>query len=142
MKREVGLLQMLIRDMRVDLRRPDIAVAEQELDRAQIGAVTEQGGGKTVAKDVGGDVVDSRCRPVVLDQSPESLASDRARATLEKEQIGRVVTGELGADRQVPSQIVDSGTPERNPPLLTSLPKAVKNSLLKIEIAQFEIEQL
>src|SRR5277367_6150406 len=45
-------LQPLVRDMRVNLRRRDIRVAQHRLDTAQIGAAFDEVGGEGVAQDV------------------------------------------------------------------------------------------
>ncbi len=51
----VRFLDALLVDMRVDLRGRDVGVAEHFLDDAQVAAVVEEVGGKTVPQRVRGD---------------------------------------------------------------------------------------
>ncbi len=48
----VDALEVLHRDVRVDLRGGDVGVAEQALDTAQVGAVLDHVSGATVAQHV------------------------------------------------------------------------------------------
>ena len=57
MKLPVHLAQPLARDVRVDLRRPDVGVAEHELHGAQVGAAFDEVGGEGVAQGVRAQVL-------------------------------------------------------------------------------------
>ena len=84
MKFSICLLQMLVSDVSVHLRRADIAMTEEHLDRAQVGAVAQQGGGEAMAQDVRRDVFEPGPRAIILDQLPEALPRHPARALLDE----------------------------------------------------------
>lgn len=48
----VDFSQVFVGEMSVDLRGADVGVAEHHLDRADVGAVLEKVGGKTMAQTV------------------------------------------------------------------------------------------
>ena len=83
------LLEAFARDVRIDGRRRDVGVPEQELDDAKIGAVVEkmrrEGVSKHVRRERSGR--DAGARGVALDQQPERLARER---TVARERLKRL----------------------------------------------------
>ncbi len=80
------LLQSLARDMRVNRRRGDIRVPEQELHDAKIGAVVQQMRREGVAHNMRRQrrARDPGARRIALDQLPKRLTRQR-RTTLRQE---------------------------------------------------------
>ena len=75
MMASVNLPQSFARDMRVDLRRRDVGMAEHGLDRTQVSAVFQQVRGKRMPQGMRRDVaVDPRLPGAALDNLPETLA--------------------------------------------------------------------
>ena len=83
----VQVLQALAGDMRVDLRSRQIAVAQQQLDDAQIGAAIQQVGRKGVPQAVRRQFTVNTCFfSIALDDVPERLAG-HAITTASREQV-------------------------------------------------------
>ena len=77
----VDCLQVLLNQLRVDLRGGNVAVAEHLLDGAQISAVFKQMGRKAVAERVRRDILfDVRLFLIMLDDLPE--ADEQSPSTL------------------------------------------------------------
>lgn len=57
----VDVAKMGVGDVGVDLSGADVGVAEERLDRAEVGAVDEEVGGEGVAEGVGGNVFGNAC---------------------------------------------------------------------------------
>src|SRR5438105_1267608 len=74
----VDAAESLARDVRVNLRGREVAVAEHGLDAARVGSVFEQVRGEAVAKDVRRDAAYARLCRVALEQSPHALPRERA----------------------------------------------------------------
>ena len=55
MEPRMNRLQPVLIDVRVDLRRTDVAVAQQLLDDAQVRAAADEVGGEAVPERMGGD---------------------------------------------------------------------------------------
>jgi len=66
--------QVEIGDVRVDLRRGNVAVSEQRLNRTRVGAVLQQVSGEAVAQRVWRNVIQTDFRSVSLDDSPGKLS--------------------------------------------------------------------
>lgn len=76
----VDCLQVLLNQLRVDLRGGNVAVAEHLLDGAQISAVFKQMGRKAVAERVRRDILfDVRLFLIMLDDLPEALGGSCVR---------------------------------------------------------------
>ena len=72
----IDVLEVLFDDVRVDLRRGNVCVAQHLLNGAQVGTVFEQMHGKRVAQRVRRDVLrDAGGLLIVLDDLPEALAA-------------------------------------------------------------------
>lgn len=68
--------------MGVDLSGADVGVAEHGLDGADVGAVHEEIGGKTVAEGVGGDMLgDAGCTSVFFDDAFDGAGGETAEIT-------------------------------------------------------------
>jgi len=77
-------------DVRVNLRRGNIGVAEHGLDRAQIGASFEQVGGKGMAQRMRLHFfVDARQQGVTTNELPETLAGHRFSRTIRENKRAR-----------------------------------------------------
>ncbi len=81
----VRIPQMAIGDMRVDLRRRDIAVTQQRLDRTRVSAVLQQMRGETVAQCMRRDILHPGLVCITLNQGPGKLSCDWLTAI--KEQV-------------------------------------------------------
>jgi len=89
MKFPVDLPQPVAGDVRVNLRRADVGVAEQFLDHAQVRAVLEQMGRKTVPQHVRRHVpLHARAADAILDVQPQRHRRER-RAALRQKNIRR-----------------------------------------------------
>src|SRR5690349_18699608 len=76
MKPEMSVFQTALVDVRIDLSRGDIGVAEHFLDDTEIAAVVEQVGGETVAQRVRFDVLgDAGGLRMALDPMPDGLGA-------------------------------------------------------------------
>src|SRR5689334_213880 len=93
----VELLQPLARDVRVDRRRRDVGVAEQQLHDAQIRAVIEQMRRERVAQHVRRQRRGryAGAHRMALDERPEGLPRKRRMALCEEELVALRDTGEL-----------------------------------------------
>ena len=83
----VRRLQMIGRDVGINLRGRNVAVAEHHLHRSQIGAIGQQGRRKTMAEHVRRDVADFGQPPIFLDDPPEFLACHWAGVAFDKKKI-------------------------------------------------------
>jgi len=96
----VQLLQSLARNVRVDRRRRDVGVTEQELDNAQIGAMVQQVRRECMAQ----DVRRQRSRwnagrhRVALDQRPERLPRQGPLALREEYLVSFARAGQCGTN--------------------------------------------
>ncbi len=110
--------------MRVDRRRRDVGVSEQQLHDAQVGAVIEQMRRERVPQHVRRQCGrrDARANRVALDQRPECLARER-RMTLRQEHF--VALAGAGERRPHVAQIslhpCDGFVAHRHEPLLVAL---------------------
>src|SRR3954465_6988391 len=83
---EVDVLQALGREVRVELGRGDVRVAEHLLQRAQVAAAREQVRRKRVAQRVRAHGVGkARARGVALDDLVEALARETAAAVIDEQ---------------------------------------------------------
>ena len=74
--------QAVLIDMCINLRRADVAMAEQFLNDAQVGSAADQVGCETVPQCVGGDLAeDSAGSAVFFDEHPEADALERFSAS-------------------------------------------------------------
>src|SRR3954451_22892527 len=86
MRLEVAVLQPLGREVRVDLRRRDVRVAEHLLQRAQVAAAGEEVRGERVAQRGGAHpALEAHFTGVALDDLVEALAGQAAAAPVEDE---------------------------------------------------------
>ena len=89
MKLPVNFPQPAARDVRVNLRRPDVRVAEQFLDHAQIRAVFQKVRRNTVPQHVRRDVAfDTRAANAIFYPQPKCHRRER-RAALRQKNIRR-----------------------------------------------------
>ena len=93
----VQLLQPLARDVRVDLRRRDVGVTEQELHHAQIGAVIDEMRGEGVAQHVRREALARNgARAIAPDQVPERLPRHAGAARGDEKRVGLAPGFEFG----------------------------------------------
>src|SRR5512138_1156150 len=82
-------------DVRVDLRRRDLAVAEHELDRAQVGAALEQVGRERMTEDVRADLGrEPGAGGVLAEELPNALPGEWTAAAREEELFAPVAVDE------------------------------------------------
>src|SRR6185369_11029701 len=75
-----------LEDVRVNLRRREIGVAEHQLNRAQVGAALEQVRGERVPQHVRAERARQVAPPrVALEDLPEADAAQRSAAGIQKE---------------------------------------------------------
>src|SRR6187549_4298771 len=93
----VQALEAFARNQRIDLRRGKAAVAEQHLQRAQVGAVVEQVRGEAVAQAVRADPrrVDARAQRQLLHRAPELLAAERLALARQEQRLELALAGQL-----------------------------------------------
>src|ERR1041385_2414820 len=72
--------QMQVGDVRVDLRRRNIAVSKQRLDRTRVSSVLQQVRRKAMAQRVRRNILDAGFLCVLLDHGPRDLSRERTAA--------------------------------------------------------------
>src|ERR1700760_3354702 len=131
MRAEVRVLQALRREVRVDLRRREIRMAEHLLQRTQIAAAREQMRRERVAQRVRAHPRLETCAArVPLDDLVETLAR-QSRAPAVDEQLRLAARAE---QRRAPARAVDAErgdrlAPDRHEPFLRALAACAQHSL-------------
>jgi len=106
-------------------------VAEQFLDRAQVGTAFEQVGGEGVTQ------------AMWMRQQPSQRACVQAPASRREEERVLGAAGQFGARAmEVARQPVGGLLAERNHPLLAALPVDVDELLLEVDVAEIEVDGL
>src|ERR1700739_4207693 len=132
----VQLLQPLACYVGVDLGGGQIAVTEQHLHHAQVGAVVEQMGGKGVPQSVRREfLADAGLARVTLDDVPEGLAR-HAIATPGREQVvGLALEQDLAA--RAAREFLERAhrlLAERNQPLAIALAEDPDDALVEVDL--------
>ena len=133
-------------DVRIDLGRLQVGMAQQLLYRTQIGPTVEQVGGETVTERMG---MGENGR-AAIDDAP-NVAGGQPLATGVAEQlrpaaggqVGRTVADELGLGAcDVCPECRHRSVPDRHQALLGALAQDAGQAALKVEIAQVDAAQL
>src|SRR6185437_2544049 len=140
----VQLFHTLARDVRIDLCRRQIAVAEQHLHHAQIRAVVQQMRGECVAQRVRRELaIHAGLARVALDDVPEGLARHAITASRREHAVGAAI------EQDVVAWTVDEGgqpahglLAQRNQPLAITLAKHADDALIQIDLRELQAHQL
>ena len=128
----VSLAHVQIRDVRVNLSRGNIAMAQERLDRTRVGAVLHQVCPKAVPQRVRRNVGYACRRRVGLDYSPGIVP--RHRTTAVQKQLGLTFVAELFSNRQVSLQPVNRALAQRDAPLFVAFAVAGNQSRVQINV--------
>jgi len=133
-----------IRNMRVELGRPQVGVAQHLLHRAQVGAPFEQVGGEGMAQQMGVDARRIEARLGGQAAQDEKRAGPCERAALRVEEELRPVppVQERPAAGKVSAHGLDALAPERHDALLVSLAEAANNPVVEVDPAAVEAHGL
>src|SRR4051812_42187051 len=144
MRAEVDVLEPLGAEVRVDLRRGDVRVAEHLLDRAQVAAAREEVRGEGVAQRVRAHpVLEPDGARMALDDLVEALPRE-AGATAVDEQMPRVGGGGQlrAAALEVEAHGGDGLAPDRDEALLGALAAGAQHAGLQVEVTDLEVDRL
>ena len=141
---EVGIPPPPIRDMGVDLGRPQVGVAEHLLHAPEVGAALEQVGGEGVAEEVRVDTlgVEPGLRREASDDQERTCAGERSALGVEEELRAVPAVEVRPPAGQVPPQRLDRLGPERDDALLVALADAAHEALLEVDAAALEPDGL
>ena len=111
----VQVFEPLARHMGVDGGGGDVGVAQQQLHRAQIGAVVEQVGGKGVAQGVGRQrAADASGQRVFFHQGPEHHAGHAGAARGDEQRVAELALQDGTASLDIDLASVNTGVDIRN----------------------------
>src|SRR4051794_10461049 len=144
MRLEVGVLQALGREVRVDLRRRDVRVAEHLLQRAQVAAAGEEVRGERVAQRVRAHpALEADLAGVALDDLVEALAGQAAAAPVDDEARLVAQADERGpAARAVRAGRDDRLAADRDEALLRALAARTEHAGVEVDVADLEPDRL
>ena len=129
--------------MRVDLRRADVAVAQEFLDDAQVRPAADQVSGEAMPQRVRRDVLQQPARPPVLfHQHPEPDPLHRLAGAREEQQLARLALQLRPALEQVALDRLLRRPAQRHDPLLHPLAQHAHAADLQIQVAQLQLAQL
>src|SRR5512137_1562728 len=130
-------------DVGIDLRRRDLAVAEHELDRAQVRPALEQVRRERMPEDVGTDLGgQAGGRGVLAEKLPDPLPGERAAAPRQEKLLPRAA---LDARPDLSEIALDRGagrTAERHDPFLAALAAADEEAVLEVDLGELQGGQL
>ncbi len=141
MKFFVNLAQTVSRDVRVNLRRADVRVAEQFLDHAQIRAVLQKMRRKTVTHHVRRHVaLDSGAADAIFYVQPKRDGRERRAALREKNICGRFWRDKFRtANLNVTIQRFDGCFSNRHDAFFVSFADDVDESCFEVQLFEPEI---
>src|SRR3954447_25691553 len=141
---ELRVLQALGREVRVDLRRRNVRVAEHLLQRAQVAAAGEQVGREGVAQRVRAHPpLEAGGARVALDDLVEALARQAAAAAVEDETRLVAQPDERGtAAVEVGARGEDGLAADRHEALLAALAAGAQDPGLEVDVADLERDRL
>src|SRR5215204_2095825 len=133
---EVGLLELLAGEMRVELSRGEISVAEHLLDRAQVASSGQEVRRERVPEGVRAHpVAEAGGLGVAQHDLVEALAGQRSAPEVEEELALLRCMHQLGPPRaQVDPHGRDRLAADRNEPLLRSLSGGPDDAVLEIDV--------
>src|SRR5580765_484947 len=131
-----------VRDVRVQLGRAEIGVAEHLLDAAQVGSAFEQVRGERMPQQVRVDALRVEARTAGEAAQDQKSARAGEGATLcVQEELRAVPLVEIGAPvREVAAERLDRVAPDRNDALLVALAGATNESLLEVDAGSVETD--
>lgn len=136
-------LEAAVIDVRVDLRRANIGVAEQFLERPDFGSAGEHVRRETMTKCVGTDML-ARPNPgrIAFDENPDHFAGEASTAATDEDVLG-VFAGEPGAFMiKVGFQGGERHRIERNDAFLVAFPHNTTEAFLQIDRGERQSDHL
>jgi len=132
--------QMKIGDVRIDLRRRDIAVTKQRLHRSRIGAMLQQMSREAVPQSVRRNILDARFFRMDFDHGPRNLSCERPPAM--QENMWRSLFPILRFHRSVLLQPVNRALAKRHTSFLVSFSVTHNETCKQIDVSLFQTDQL
>ena len=145
MRTVVDLAQVIARDVRVNLRRRDVGVAEQQLHFPQPGAAIEHVGGEGMAQRVRRHpIVQAQLAGIAFDDQPEPLTGEPFAARVQEEGalLNIVAKQRRSAFVQIDPHHVDRFGQERHHTLLVAFPHTTQLAGLQVEIVERDLGHL
>src|SRR5262245_51770425 len=136
-------LQALVLDVRVDLGRRDVGVAEHLLDRAEVRAAREQVRREGVAQHVGVDGPrHARARPPRAPDAQDAVAVEGLPRAREEEPVRALPREPRARGLEVDADGRGRGRAERHPPLLAPLADAARDAVLQAHVLDAPVARL
>src|SRR6185369_13521239 len=132
--------QVQVGDVRVDLRRRNITVPEQRLDRTRISTVLQQMRGEAVPQRVWRNIFNAYFFRVSLDHGPRNLSCERP-APIQKNKRGTSLAV-TSLHRRILLQPVNRALPERHAPFLVSFAVTHNETRHQIHVRLFQSDEL
>ncbi len=132
--------QMKIGDVRIDLRRRDIAVTKQRLHRSRVGAVLEQMSREAVPQSVRRNVFNTSLFCVSLDHGPRKLSCEGPPPV--QENIGRRLLPITPFNGRVLLQPVNRALPKRHTSFFVSFTVTHNEAGQQIDVSLFQTDEL
>ena len=132
--------QVLVGYVSVDLRGRDVAMTQQRLHRARVGAVLQQVRGKTVTQRVGRNITDANALCITLDCGPGKVARQRLAAV--KKQIWVRRLSILCLQRRILLQPMNRAFAQRHAPLFASFAMTINDAAMQINVGLFQRNHL
>src|SRR3954454_614068 len=141
---EVDVLQAVTRQVRVQLGRRHVGVAEHLLNRAQVAAAGQQVGGEGVAQGVRAHAVgQAGARRVPADDLVEALARQLPAAEVhEQVHLGAVLDQLWAPALEVDVHRAHGRLADRHDALLRTLAARAQDALVEVDVAQLEPDRL
>ena len=138
----VNALEPILIYVGVDLRCSDVAVAEEFLHDAEVGAAAEEVGGEAMAERVGGNALEQAAAAAVfLHQHPQADPLHRLAAAGEEQKFQRPALQFRAALFEIARNRLSCGLAERNDALLHSFSQHPHATDLQIGVANFYLAQ-
>src|SRR5258708_525208 len=140
----VQLFQPFASDMRIDGRRRDVGVPEQQLHDAKIRPVIEQVRREGMPQGVRRQARsgDARLDRVTLDELPERLPRQWPAACRDEYRIALPIFCELGSPfRKITLEPIDRLFAERYQPLLVALAEDAHDAHIEAHLPEFEAHE-
>src|SRR5437660_4844958 len=140
----VQSLQPLAGDVRIDGRRRDVGMSEQQLHYAKIRAVIEQVRRESMAQRVrrklGGS--NARLQGIALDQLPERLPGERAAARGDEDRVALRTSRKLGsARREIALEPIHRLFAQRDEALLAALAEDAHDTHVEAHLSELEADE-
>ncbi len=132
----VGGAKMPVGNVRVDLRRRDVAMAQQRLHRTRVCAALQQMGRKAVAQSMWRNFLQARVARMGLDNLPRHLPRQRS-STIQKK-LRFVLLAKACALAHVPLQPMNCALADRDAPLLAALALTNDQATMHVHIRNLQ----